>query len=142
MRWPPAPLRRLALGIVVLAATLIPSAITLWVSSPDPSDIGPRVRALTQGHGVPLLGDDDIPPLLAEAVVAIEDERFYSHHGIDSIGLGRAILYDVTNLCLCQGGSTITAQLVKDVYLGGSDRGYNKLQDMAVALKVERILTK
>src|SRR3989442_12950119 len=130
MRWPPAPLRRLALGIVVLAAILVPSAITLWVSSPDPSDIGQRVRALTQAHGVPLLGDNDIPPLLAEAVVAIEDERFYSHHGIDSIGLSRAILYDVTNLCLCQGGAQITAQHVKNVYLGCSDRVYPNLHNM------------
>src|SRR5437899_11630103 len=97
MRWPPAPLRRPARGTVVLAAILAPSAITLWVSSPDPSDIGQRVRTVTQARGVPLLGADDVPPLLAEAVVAIEDERFYSHHGIDSIGLGRAILYDVTN---------------------------------------------
>jgi membrane peptidoglycan carboxypeptidase len=139
---PPAPLRRLALGIVVVAAVLVSSAITLWASTPDPSDIHERVQGLTQSRGVPLLGENDVPPGLAEAVVAIEDERFYSHHGIDSIGLGRAILYDVTNLCLCQGGSTITAQLVKDVYLGGSDRGYNKVQDMVVALKVERILTK
>jgi penicillin-binding protein 1A len=142
MRWPPAPLRRLGLGVVVIAAILLPSAVTLWVTSPDPSDIGERMQALTRARGVPLLGENDVPPRLAEAVVAIEDERFYSHHGIDSIGLGRAILYDVTNLCLCQGGSTITAQLAKDVYLGGSDRGYNKLQDMVLALKVERILTK
>jgi len=80
--------------------------------------------------------------MLANAVVATEDERFYSHHGVDSIGIGRALLYDVTNVCLCQGGSTITQQLVKDVYLGGSDRGYNKLQDLALALKVELVLTK
>ena len=52
------------------------------------------------------------------------------------------MLYDATNLCLCQGGSTVTEQLVKDVFLGGSDRGYNKLQDMVLALKVERVLTK
>jgi len=134
--------RRLAVGVVVLAAILIPTAVTLWVTAPDPSDISQRVSALTKARGVPLLGENDVPPQLAEAVVAIEDERFYEHHGIDSIGLGRAILYDVTNLCLCQGGSTITAQLVKDVYLGGSDRGYNKVRDMVAALKVERILTK
>src|SRR2546430_10954577 len=89
-----------------------------------------------------MLGENDVPPLLADAVVATEDERFYSHHGIDSIGLSRALLYDVTNLCLCQGGSTITAQLAKDIYLGGSDRGYNKVKDMALAIKIERVLTK
>src|SRR5207249_2133667 len=113
-----------------------------WVSSPDPSDIQARVKALTEVRGVPLLGENDVPPLLADAVVATEDERFYSHHGIDSIGLSRALLYDVTNLCLCQGGSTITAQLAKDIYLGGSDRGYNKVKDMALAIKIERVLTK
>jgi penicillin-binding protein 1A len=89
-----------------------------------------------------MLREDEVPPMLAQAVVATEDERFYSHHGIDSIGLGRAVLYDVTNFCLCQGGSTITEQLVKDVYLNGSDRGYNKLEDMMLALKAEQVLSK
>src|SRR2546430_5644565 len=48
----------------------------------------------------------EVPPVLADAVIATEDERFYSHHGVDSIGLARALLYDVVNVCLCQGGST------------------------------------
>jgi len=134
--------RRLAIGAALLAALILAGAATLWFATPDPHDIEQRVRALTQARGVTLLAENDVPPQLAEAVVAIEDERFYEHHGIDSIGLGRAILYDMANLCLCQGGSTITAQLMKDVYLGGSDRGFNKVVDMVLALKVERVLTK
>src|SRR5256886_7490216 len=142
MRWPPAFVRRLAVAIAVIAALLGPSAATLWIWSPDASDIQERMHALTDSYGVPLLSEKDVPRLLALAVVAIEDEHFYAHHGIDSIGLGRAFLYDVVNVCLCQGGSTITEQLVKDVYLGGSDRGYNKLASLALALKIERLLTK
>jgi membrane peptidoglycan carboxypeptidase len=142
MRWPPALLRRLALVVAVVAALLGPSAATLWIWTPGGSDVQERVRALTDSYGVSLLGEDDVPKLLAEAVVATEDESFYSHHGIDSIGLSRALLYDVVNLCPCEGGSTITEQLVKDVYLGGSDRGYNKLADLVLALKVERVLNK
>jgi len=134
--------RRLALTLAIAAALLAPSAATLWVWTPGGDDIQARVQALAASHGAALLSEDEVPSQLAQAVVAIEDERFYQHHGIDSVGLGRAALYDVTNLCLCQGGSTITEQLVKDVYLGGSDRGYNKLEDMALALKVERILNK
>jgi len=137
-----SPLRRLTLAATVLAAIVLAGAVFVWVTSPDPSDIQARVKALTAARGIPLLSETDVPPLLADAVIATEDERFYSHHGIDSIGLGRAVLYDATNLCLCQGGSTITQQLVKDVYLGGSDRGYNKVKDMALALKIERVLTK
>ncbi|HKC20029.1 MAG TPA: biosynthetic peptidoglycan transglycosylase, partial [Candidatus Dormibacteraeota bacterium] len=134
--------RRLALAIAAVAALVGPSAATIWFTTPDVSDIQQRVASLTEAHGVPLLAESDVPKQLAEAVVATEDERFYDHHGIDSIGLGRAVLYDVVNVCLCQGGSTITEQLVKDVYLGGSDLGRNKLSDMALALKAERMLTK
>ena len=142
MRWPPAPVRRLAVGLAVIAALFTPSAAALWIWSPDAGDVQLRVTQLTQSYGIPLLSELEVPPLLADAVVATEDERFYSHHGVDSIGLARALLYDVVNVCLCQGGSTITQQLVKDLYLGGSDRGYNKLEDLALALKVERVLTK
>jgi len=142
MSWAPAPLRRVALALAVLAGLAIAAGAVLWVATPDPSDIQSRVAALTRARGTTLLGENDVPPRLAQAVVAIEDERFYEHHGIDSIGLSRALLYDLTNLCLCQGGSTITAQLVKDVYLGGSDKGFNKVVDMVVALKAERVLSK
>jgi len=134
--------RRLALALAIAAALLAPSAATLWAWTPSGDDVQARVKALAATHGTSLLSEDEVPSQLAQAVVAIEDERFYEHHGIDSVGLGRAVLYDVTNFCLCQGGSTITEQLVKDVYLGGSDRGYNKLEDMALALKLERILSK
>ena len=142
MRGAPAVLGRLVLIVCVIAALFGPSAATLWVSTPDASDIQARVAALTSSYGVPVLAEDEVPSQLAEAVVATEDERFYSHHGVDSIGLARSFLYDALNACLCEGGSTITQQLVKDVYLGGSDRGYNKLEGIALALKVELILSK
>ena len=142
MNLPPVPLRRVAVAFALLFAFFAPSVATLWIWSPDPSDIQGRVTRLASSNGLILLGENDVPALLADAVVATEDERFYSHHGVDSIGLGRALLYDVVNVCLCQGGSTITQQLVKDVYLGGSDLGYNKLEGLALALKVERVLSK
>jgi penicillin-binding protein 1A len=142
MRWLPAPAKRLALTLIAIVAVATPSAITLWASTPSAEDIQARVVGFTKAHAVVLLSEDQVPPVLAQAVVATEDERFYSHHGIDTIGLGRAFLYDATHYCLCQGGSTITEQLVKDVYLNGSNEGYNKIVDMVMALKVERIIGK
>jgi len=132
----------LAVAIAVLVGFFAPSAATLWIWSPDASDIQARVVLLAGSNGLILLGEDEVPRLLADAVIATEDERFYSHHGVDSIGLARALLYDAVNLCLCEGGSTITQQLVKDVYLGGSNAGYNKIEGLALALKAERVLTK
>ncbi len=142
MSWVPAPARRMALALAVIAVVAAPSVVTLWVSTPSAADIQQRVLAATRAHGVVLLAEGDVPPLLAQAVVATEDERFYAHHGMDTIGLGRAFLYDATHSCLCQGGSTITEQLVKDVYLGGSNEGYNKIVDIVMALKVEQVIGK
>ena len=142
MSWLPVPAQRLALSLIAIVALGTPSLVTLWVSTPSAGDVQQRVLEVTRAKGVVLLSEDDVPPLLAQAVVATEDERFYEHHGIDTIGLGRAFLYDVTHLCFCQGGSTITEQLVKDVYLGGSNEGYNKVVDVVLALKVEQTISK
>jgi penicillin-binding protein 1A len=136
------PARRAALTLILIAFLAAPSAITLWVSTPSTDDIQQRVLVATRAHGVVLLAEADVPPLLAQAVVATEDERFYEHHGMDTIGLGRAFLYDATHSCFCQGGSTITEQLVKDIYLGGSNEGYNKIVDVVMALKVEQVIGK
>jgi membrane peptidoglycan carboxypeptidase len=138
----PLAVQRIFVAAVLLVVLTVPSMATLWVSTPSATDVQSRVEDLTRHYGVVLLGPGDNPSILAKAVVATEDERFYTHHGIDSIGLGRAFLYDAAHRCLCQGGSTITEQLVKDVYLGGSDRGYNKMVDAVLALKVEQVLTK
>jgi penicillin-binding protein 1A len=138
----PVAARRLVIALLVFAVVLGPNVATLWISTPSASDVQARVIDLTRHYGVVLLGPGDVPSLLAKAVVATEDERFYTHHGIDTIGLARALIYDASNRCLCQGGSTITEQLVKEVYLNGSDRGYNKMVDIVLALKVEGVLTK
>jgi len=138
----PLDVRKPLVVLAFLAALIAPVLSTLWISTPDVSDVQSRVISDTQAHHVVVLQPDAIPDLLAKAVVATEDERFYSHHGIDTIGLARAVLYDSANLCLCQGGSTITEQLVKELYLNGSDRGYDKVVDMVLALKVERLLSK
>jgi len=83
-----------------------------------------------------MLQPKQVPSLLSEAVIATEDERFYGNHGIDLVSIGRALWFDASHRCLCQGGSTITEQLVKDVYLNGSDRGPAKGADLAIALKL------
>src|ERR1700694_4856474 len=97
-----------------------------------PDSVGHRLgraaaAALAARLKVPVLRPAAVPELLALAVVATEDERFYSHHGIDVPGIVRAVVDDVRMRCLCEGASTITEQLVKEVYLNGSDAGLNKV---------------
>jgi len=134
--------RKPLLVVAAFLALAAPVVATLWIGTPDVSDVRAREAADVRAHGSVLLRPDQVPDLLAKAVVATEDERFYAHHGVDTIGLARAVLYDVANRCLCQGGSTITEQLVKELYLNGSDRGSDKIVDMVLSLKVETILNK
>ena len=143
MRWPPAPVRRLAIALALLAALVAPGAATLWIWSPDASDIQARVIRLASSNGLTLLGENEVPPVLAHAVVATENERFYSHHGVDSIGLGRALLYDVVNVCLCQGGSTITQQLVKNTLSTNRKRDLKtKAREAILAIRPEHEISK
>ncbi len=133
--------RRLLAALAVAAALPLAAAVVIaaaaWIATPGVGDLQARVASLAAARGSTVLAPGTVPPLLSQALVATEDERFYQHHGIDVIGLGRALLFDVSHGCLCQGGSTITQQLAKDVYLNGSDAGLNKVADMALALKVE-----
>jgi penicillin-binding protein 1A len=135
-------LRRLGVGVAAVSAAAAVAIAALWIFTPPVADVSDRVAAQVRLQHGTLLGHGDVPPLLAQALVAAEDERFYQHHGLDMIGIGRAAFDDLRSRCLCEGGSTITQQLVKRVYLGGSDLGINKVVGMVLAVKVESVLDK
>jgi membrane peptidoglycan carboxypeptidase len=107
------------------------------VTSPTATGLETRVGSRLAGRGS-ALSIDAIAPVMREAVVATEDERFYRHDGIDLIGVTRALPYDLVHLSLAQGASTITEQVAKILYLGGSDRNpWRKLEDATVAVKLD-----
>lgn len=92
---------------------------------------------------------DQIPKTLQQAVVAIEDERFYQHHGVDLRGIARAVYRDVTSGSLAEGASTITQQLIKNNVLSGwteertaLEKVKRKLQEQYLALRLERETSK
>ena len=130
--------RRLWLGVASVVLALSAVLVGAWIASPTPARLDARVRgrlSSTSGKPLPLSA---IAPILREAVVATEDERFYRHHGVDIIGVIRALPYDVAHLSLAQGASTITEQLAKVLYLAGNDHTpWRKLEDATVALKLE-----
>jgi penicillin-binding protein 1A len=83
-----------------------------------------------------------LPPYLPKAFIAIEDRRFYSHYGIDPIGLARAALANVARRGVSQGGSTITQQLAKNLFLTQERTLFRKLQELVLALWLERKFSK
>jgi len=136
-----APFRRHPVGIALLLVVLAAAAAfgVAWASTPSVRGLDRTVMA----RAGTATATGDVAPLMREAVVATEDERFYQHRGIDVLGVLRAVPYDVTHLSLAQGASTITEQLAKLLYLGGNDHSpWRKLEDVALAVKLEDRYTK
>lgn len=98
-----------------------------------------RIGSIFPAHGEDriVLAPDDIPQLLEEALVAVEDRRFARHHGLDPEGIGRALLVNLRAGEVRQGGSTLTQQLVKSYFLDSRRTFGRKFTEAAMALLLE-----
>lgn len=103
------------------------------------ADGKPWFRLDEQRHDVSL---GEIAPVLQRAVVAVEDRRFYYHPGIDPIGLARAVVYDLRTRDRTQGGSTLTQQLARTLFLSNVRTFGRKVKEAVIALLLEIQLTK
>src|ERR1700741_1639561 len=89
-----------------------------------------------------VLSYGEIPEVMVHAILAIEDRRFFEHSGVDLRGLGRALLRNVGDEQMGQGGSTITQQLVKNTYLTPDKTLERKYAEAMLAIALERRLSK
>ncbi|RDV82305.1 transglycosylase domain-containing protein [Ammonifex thiophilus] len=102
---------------------------------------GTPFASLGRGTFIPVT-EKEIPLVVKQAFVAAEDNRFYQHHGIDIWGILRAAWYDLLNRKIVQGGSTITQQLAKNAFLTPSRTFKRKIQEVFLAIQLERHYTK
>ena len=89
-----------------------------------------------------VVGLDQIPKEFLEALVATEDSHFYEHFGVDPWGIARAIITDIIRFKKAQGGSTITQQLARSLFLKPEKTVRRKLQEMVLAVQIEKAFTK
>ena len=97
----------------------------------------------TRGHiyGVPFQANE-LPKTLAQAVIATEDRRFYSHFGLDPVGIARAAWANIRAGYIVQGGSTLTQQAAKNLFLTPERSFKRKIQEVLLALWLERKFSK
>src|SRR3546814_863442 len=88
------------------------------------------------------LSFDEIPPIMREAMVAVEDRRFRSHPGVDPIGIARALKVRVDRGSWVQGGSTITQQLARNIFLTNNRTFGRKVKEAILAMALEQRFTK
>ena len=85
---------------------------------------------------------DQIPKLLIDAFVATEDKRFYEHSGVDILSIGRAAVKDIIARAKVEGGSTLTQQLAKNIFLTRDKTFFRKATEVSIAMALERNQTK
>ncbi len=113
------------------------SALAVTVLNADGEEIGSR-----GGSTAPVVPLAELPPYLVKAFVATEDRRFYSHWGIDLRGIARAAWVNLRSGGLVEGGSTITQQLAKNLYLDSDRTLWRKAQEALIAVWLESHMTK
>jgi penicillin-binding protein 1A len=155
------PTRIILLGVAITAVLFVAGAIAATAYVLNIASSAPSINSLHQilgggstqvfaADGTRLgfiqsdelrtpVGWDEIPGYLKNATVAIEDQRFYKDNGVDPTGIFRAAVKDLTHGAVLQGGSTITMQLMRNLYLGGDQHTLKqKIIEAKLALEYEK----
>ncbi|OFW61310.1 MAG: hypothetical protein A2133_02535 [Actinobacteria bacterium RBG_16_64_13] len=129
---------------VAMTRTLPSLELALNISSAETTRIYDDTTdpvLLAELHGLEnrqVLSTDKIPQVIRDAVVSIEDERFYEHSGVDFIAILRAVWANITHGEIVQGGSTITQQLIKNAFITDEQTLDRKLREAALAYELEK----
>lgn len=81
---------------------------------------------------------EEVPQIYINAVISVEDHRFYKHNGIDIIAIGRAMVNDIKAMDFVEGGSTITQQLSKNIYFTQEKTITRKIAEMFMTFEIEK----
>jgi penicillin-binding protein 1A len=133
-------------AVVGYYGSRMPSATTWAVPDRAPNvkilGVGGKLIANRGTTGGEAMGLHEMSPYLPQAVVAIEDRRFYSHFGFDPIGFSRAMVRNIMAGRMVQGGSTLTQQLAKNLFLKPDRTLERKVQEVLLAVWLEHKYTK
>ncbi len=134
------------IGGVAWVGAHLPPIQSLEIPKRPPSiqivDLGGRLLASRGEFYAEAVVLKELPRHVPQAFIAIEDRRFYSHYGVDPIGVARALAANAMRRGVAQGGSTLTQQLAKNLFLTQERTLTRKVQEVALALWLERKFSK
>jgi penicillin-binding protein 1A len=135
-----------AIATIAWVGAHLPPIQSLEVPKRPPAieivDLSGRLLATRGDTSGPPLPLKELPAYLPQAFIAIEDRRFYSHHGVDPLGIIRAVAMNLARRGVSQGGSTLTQQLAKNLFLTQERTVTRKLQELLLAFWLERKFSK
>lgn len=161
-KWSTIPQKTWRTVLISVAAVLVgTTAITgiagwIWVRSldisklstplPAPSYIydknGQQIAQLSTPSKIEPVTIDQISSYMKQAIVAVEDRRFYEHKGVDAYSITRALMRDLESGSLAEGGSTITQQLAKNLFLESDKTFTRKIREAGYAIKIDTLYNK
>ncbi|RAV19756.1 transglycosylase domain-containing protein [Paenibacillus contaminans] len=154
MKKPKAIWMKMTIFFIAAVAAAI-AAAAIWIGRMDVSGLNdplPEPTTIYDRNGAPVtqlssskidpVPLQDIPVQLLHAVIAVEDRRYYEHSGVDVKSIARALFTNAKSGEVMQGGSTITQQLAKNMFLTAEQTMGRKLKEAAMALKIESTLSK
>ena len=116
------------------------SGYDMYKEALDNMPLSPKIEEIKSDKNYTSI--DKLPKIYLDAVVAVEDHRFYNHPGIDIISIGRAAINDIKAMELVEGGSTITQQLSKNIYFTQEKSFIRKIAEVFMAFNIERNYSK
>lgn len=129
------------LVIILIGGTFTYQGYDLYKTAIDEISIEDKVEEI-KGEKEEYVKFNELPQDYINAVVAVEDRRFFEHNGIDLISISRAVLKDIQTLSLAEGGSTITQQLAKNTYFTQRKEFTRKIAEIFMAFEYEETCTK
>ncbi len=122
--------------IVIIAGSIITyKGYTIYKQALDEISVKDKVAEIKSQENYTKI--EDMPKFYLNAVIAVEDHRFYNHGAIDIISIGRAIYTNIRYMELREGGSTITQQLAKNIYFDQSKTFLRKIAEIFMAFEIE-----
>ncbi|MFQ8661290.1 MAG: transglycosylase domain-containing protein [Clostridia bacterium] len=130
----------LILILISLGLLIIGNGYNMYKEAIQEMLIQEKVEEIRQKENYTKLSE--LPQIYINAVISVEDHRFYEHNGIDVIAIGRAIINDIKAMSFVEGGSTITQQIAKNEYFTQEKKITRKVAEVFVAFELEKQYTK
>lgn len=127
------------MGILVavsITLLVIGNGYNMYKNALEEITLSEKVTSIREKENYTKIGE--IPEMYKNAVISVEDHRFYKHNGIDIIAIGRALVNDVKAMDFVEGGSTITQQLSKNIYFTQEKKVTRKIAEVFMAFEIEK----
>ena len=126
----------IVLIIAVIVGIITYQGYTIYKKALDEISVADKVSEIQADENYTKI--EDMPQFYLDAVVAVEDHRFYNHGAIDPIAIARAIWTNIKSFELREGGSTITQQLAKNIYFTQEKTALRKIAEIFMAFEIEK----